>query len=47
MNISPPAFSHKDRKLSWFNRIFRIPVVVGTGYANQKWEIFSLFEAAA
>lgn len=47
MNISPPAFSHKDRKLSWFNSIFHMPVVVGTGYASQEWEIFSQFEAAA
>lgn len=47
MNISPPAFSYKDRKLSWFNRIFHMPIVMGTGYTSQKWEIFSLFEAAA
>lgn len=47
MNISPSAFSYKDGKLSWFNRIFRMPIVMGTGYTSQKWEIFSLFEAAA
>lgn len=47
MSISPQTFSHKDRKLTWFNRIFHMPIVVGTDYASQKWGIFSSFEAAA
>lgn len=47
MSISAQTFSHKGRKLTWFNKIFHMLVVVGTGYASQKWEIFSWFEAAA
>lgn len=46
MSISAQTFSHKDIKLTWFNKIFHMPVVVGTGYASQKWEVFSWFEGA-
>lgn len=47
MSISPQTFSYTNRKLTRCNEIFHMPVIVGTGYASQEWEISSRLEAAA